>query len=120
LSATARSRKQVLEVRLRRTAVGLTFGLIVLVAAWLLAGRLSAARALLAVGATAPLWIALPHLLRGVRRTFAWMTLATIPYLVLALTEAIANPAARAWAGLCLLVGFALFVSQIGYLRVTR
>jgi uncharacterized membrane protein len=120
LNATAQSRRQVLEALLQRTAIGLTVALIALVAAWLLSARLSLGRALLAVAATAPLWIALPHLLRGVRRTFAWMTLATIPYLVLAVTEAIANPTARAWAGACLFVGFALFVVEIGYLRVTR
>jgi uncharacterized membrane protein len=111
---------RVLEVRLQRTAVGLTLALIIFVAAWFLSGRWSPERVLMAVAATAPLWIALPHLLRGVRRTFALMTLATIPYLVLALTEAIADPMARAWAGVCLFVGFALFVVQIAYLRVTR
>jgi uncharacterized membrane protein len=100
--------------------IGLTVALIALIAVWLLAARWSLERVMLAVAATAPLWISLPHLRRGVRRTFAWMTLATIPYLVLALTEAIANPTARAWAGTCLIVGFALFVVEIGYLRVTR
>jgi uncharacterized membrane protein len=120
LSATAQSRTQVLEVRLQRTTVGLTLALIALVAAWFLPGRLSLGRVLMAVAATTPLWLGLPHLLRGARRTFAWMTLATIPYLVFALTEAIADPPARAWAGLCLFVGFALFVVQIAYLRVTR
>jgi uncharacterized membrane protein len=114
------SRVQVLEVRLQRTAVGLTLALIALIAAWFLQGRLSLERVLLAVAATAPLWLGLPHLVRGRRRTFAWMTLATVPYLVFALTEAIANPAARAWAGVCLFVGFALFVVHIGYLRVSR
>jgi uncharacterized membrane protein len=120
LSATAPPQLRALQVRVQRAVVGLTLALIALVAVWLLSTRVSLNRMLLAVVATAPLWIALPHLLRGVRRTYAWMTLATIPYLVLALTEAVANPPARAWAGLCLLVGFALFVGQIGYLRVTR
>lgn len=68
----------------------------------------------------APLASALPKLLAGNRRTYAWMTLAVTPYLVVAITEAIANPPSRAWAGLCLMVAFLLFVLLIAYLRVTR
>jgi uncharacterized membrane protein len=69
---------------------------------------------------TLPVAIALPKLLAGNRRTYAWMTLAVTPFLVVAITEAVANPASRAWAGLCLVVAFVLFVLLIGYLRVTR
>lgn len=69
---------------------------------------------------TLPLAIALPKLLAGNRRTYAWMTLAITPYLVVAITEAVAIPASRPWAGLCLMVAFLLFVLLIGYLRVTR
>ena len=48
------------------------------------------------------------------------MTLAVTPYIVVGITEAVANPASREWAGLCLLAAFLLFVLLVGYLRVTR
>lgn len=80
----------------------------------------SAADLVLIAALTLPLWIALPRLRAGNRRTYAWMTLAVTPYLVLALTEAVASPTSRVWAALCLVVAFALFVLLIGYLRVTR
>jgi uncharacterized membrane protein len=48
------------------------------------------------------------------------MTLAITPYIVVAITEAVASPPSRAWAGLCLIVAFVLFVLLIAYLRVTR
>lgn len=69
---------------------------------------------------TLPLLIALPRLLAGHRRTYAWMSLAVTPFLIVAITEAVANPAGRAWAGLCLVVAFLLFVLLIAYLRLTR
>ena len=48
------------------------------------------------------------------------MTLCVVPYLVGALTELIANPAARVWASMALLVAFTLFVLLIVFLRLTR
>lgn len=94
--------------------------LIAIVAGWVLSTGVSLARMFLAIVATLPLWIPLRRLIGGERRTYAWMTLCVIPYFVLAITEAVANPAARAWAGVCLVVAFGLFVGLIGYLRVTR
>lgn len=69
---------------------------------------------------TLPVAIAAPKLLAGNRRTYAWMTLAVTPFLIVAITEAVANPEGRAWAGLCLAAALALFVLLVGYLRVTR
>ncbi|MGH8176349.1 MAG: DUF2069 domain-containing protein, partial [Steroidobacter sp.] len=94
--------------------------LIAFVAAWLLLDELSMTRAALAGAVTLPLWAALPGLLNRRQRTYAWMTLAVIPYLVFAIVEAIANSQARSWAGVCLFVGFTLFVTLIGFLRVVR
>jgi uncharacterized membrane protein len=62
----------------------------------------------------------LPSLQRGDRRRYAVMTLCIIPYLVVALTELIANPGARIWAGSVMSLTFALFVASIAYLRVSR
>jgi len=53
------------------------------------------------------------------RRTHAAMTLCVIPYFVLGVTEAVANPSARWWAALCLSLALLLFVALIGYLRLT-
>jgi uncharacterized membrane protein len=104
-----------------RIAVVSTIGvLIAALVAWRVRTGFSMADAVLIVALTLPLLIALPRLLAGHRRTYAWMTLAITPFLVVAITEAVANPAGRAWAGLCLLVAFLLFVMLIAYLRITR
>jgi uncharacterized membrane protein len=67
-----------------------------------------------------PLWLPLRGLLRRRRRTYAWATLCVIPYFVLGVTEAVANPMQRLWAGACLAIALALFVALIAYLRLTR
>ena len=112
--------KTLLQQRLQRTAISCTIALLALVAAWLLAGRYSAERALIALLATTPLWLGLWRLLAADRRAYAWMTLVVIPYIVVGVMEAIANPAARVWAGACVFAAFTLFVVLIGYLRATR
>jgi uncharacterized membrane protein len=106
--------------QLRLTVVGGTVALIVLVSIWRLAGGVSIGELLLIAVLITPLGIALPRLRRGERRTYAWATLAVIPSLVLALTEVIANPAARPWSAGCMFLAFAVFVMLIGYLRLTR
>jgi uncharacterized membrane protein len=107
-------------VALRRAVAGAILVLIALTAWWCLAGHVSAGTIVLACVATSPLWLGLPPLISGKRRTFAWMSLALTPYLVLAITESVANPARRTWAGACLLVTLLLFVLIVAYLRVTR
>lgn len=77
-------------------------------------------RVLLGVLLTLPLWAPLRGLIQGRRRTFAWATLCVIPYFAFGVTEAIANPATRAWSAGTLALALALFVGLIGYLRVTR
>jgi uncharacterized membrane protein len=106
--------------RVRLVAVALTLLLILLICAWTVARELSLPRVVLAALATAPLWLCLAKVRAGHRRTYALLTLVLVPYLVLALMEAIANPAARGWAGAMLLATFALFVCLIAYLRVSR
>ena len=104
-----------------RLAVASTIGLLIAaLIVWRVRTGFSVADAVLIVVLTLPLFIALPRLLAGHRRTYAWMTLAVTPFLVVAITEAVANPAGRAWAALCLVVAFLLFVLLIAYLRVTR
>lgn len=73
-----------------------------------------------AIACTSPLWIPLPWLAHQSRKAYATLTLCVIPYLILGITEAIANPPWRAWAAFVLCVAFLLFVSLIAYLRVSR
>lgn len=112
--------KSLIAQRLRIAVISNVAVLIAAFVFWRARTGLSAADILLIAALTLPLWIALPKLLAGNRRTYAWMTLAITPFLVVAITEAVANPASREWAGVCLLVAFLLFALLIGYLRVTR
>ena len=75
---------------------------------------------MLCVVAVLPLLAPLPGLLRGRRLTFAWASLFTIPYLAFAVTEILANPAARLVASLSLLLVFAWFCSLVLVLRLSR
>ena len=67
-----------------------------------------------------PLVVGLPFLYSGRRRSYAWMTLALAPSLVLGLTEVVANPAMRSWAALLLFGVLVVFALLIAYLRATR
>src|SRR5258708_34658957 len=67
-----------------------------------------------------PLLAPLSGLLRGRRHTYAWATLFAIPYLAFALTELLANPAARWVAAMSLLLVFGWFCTMILFLRASR
>lgn len=108
------------EARVRIAVLAATALLIVAVLAWILTPTVSLGRLASAVLVTLPLWIFIPALHRGERRKYATMTLCVVPYLVLALTELVANPAARILASAILLLAFALFALLIVFLRVTR
>ena len=77
-------------------------------------------RSWLLVLSLVPLLIPLPGLIHRERRTFAWASLLTIPYMALGVTEVIADPAHRAIPATLLLLAFAWLVTLIAYLRVTR
>nr|WP_298723821.1 DUF2069 domain-containing protein [uncultured Steroidobacter sp.] len=111
---------QALIARTRIVVVSTIGILIATLIAWRVQTGFSIADAVLIVVLTLPLLIALPRLWAGHRRTYAWMSLAVTPFLIVAITEAVANPAGRAWAGVCLIVAFLLFVLLIAYLRLTR
>jgi uncharacterized membrane protein len=106
--------------RIRYLVVTLTVGLIVLILAWQFDSARSVGSVLLGTVLALPLLIPLPSLIRGRRRSFAACTLCVIPYFVIGLTEAVAQPATRAWSGACLAIALALFVALIAYLRTTR
>lgn len=104
----------------QRLCIGLTGALIVLLFAWHLWDSPQLKQAAIAFGLCLPLFAPLPGLLRGTRRTFAWATLCVIPYFIVGITEAIANPMGRFWSGACLGLSLLLFVGLIAYLRTTR
>ena len=106
--------------RLRFAVIGTAAALLVLLVVWRVVTGLSWGDVVLIAILLLPLGIALPRLWAGHRRTYAWMTLAVTPFFVVAMTEAVANPSARSWAGVCLFVTFALFVLLVSYLRATR
>lgn len=94
--------------------------LLALIWGWSFSSDVSARRVAWALLYSAPLLAPLSGLWRGRRYTHAWATLCVLPYLIVGLTESIANPGARPWAGAMLAAGFALFAALIAYLRVTR
>jgi uncharacterized membrane protein len=104
----------------RRCVLAATAALIALVFWWFARAGLSVSRMMWAAAVTSPLWLSAPKLWTGHRRSYAWMSLIVIPYFVLAITEAVANPHHRGWAAMCLFVAFTLFVLLIAYLRMTR
>jgi len=106
--------------KISMAAIALSFGLIAVVVAWQFSNGLSPERLLAAAVLTCPLWAPLRGMLRRTRRTYAWATLCVIPYFILGVTEAIANPERRVWAGLCLALALALFAALILYLRATN
>lgn len=106
--------------RISTAIVVLLFGLIAVVVAWQLSSGVSPERLLVAAVFTCPLWAPLRGLLRRTRRTYAWATLCVIPYFILGVTEAIANPERRVWSALCLAFALSLFVALILYLRATN
>lgn len=103
---------------LRWSALALTFAVAGFATAWLLLPQQSLVRTVMAALLAAPLLIAAPGLIADRRRTYAWLSLAVVPYLALALMEVIANPPLRPWAFTALLTTFALFVVLIARLRL--
>ena len=95
---------------LRLGACAATVLLIALVARWTLIAP-TPPRIFAGVVLAGPLAVGLPY---------AWMTLALAPSLVFGLTEVVANPAMRRWAGLVLFDVVAAFALLLAYLRATR
>jgi len=67
-----------------------------------------------------PLALPLPGLVRRNRYTYRWATLCVMPYFIVGVTEAIANPATRLWAAALLLLALGMFAALLGFLRAGR
>jgi uncharacterized membrane protein len=109
-----------LAARLRYLVISNIAVLVGSLVVWRAQDGLSSWEMVLVAALALPLFIAVPKLLAGDRRTYAWMTLAVTPFIVVGITEAVANPTSRIWAGLCLMMGFLLFVLLVAYLRASR
>ena len=105
-----------LETTARSLTIWFWVALVLSLPAWMIAGYPWPICALAALPLLAPL----SGLLRGRRHTYAWATLFAIPYLAFALTELLANPAARWVAAASLLLVFGWFCTMILFLRASR
>ena len=103
--------------RSQSTAAAIALG--VLIAAWQLLPVPTAGTALRTLILCVPLLAPLPGLWRAHRYTYQWATLCVMPYFVVGITETIADPTARFWAGGMLAVSLWWFVALIAFLRVT-
>lgn len=101
----------------RGVAAALVLTLIVWLTAWHTV-RLSNGAAAVALIMLLPPWFAvLPGIARGNRRTQQLGAFLTAPYLAYGLTEVLANPGARFYAGGTVLIAFAVFVAIVHSLR---
>jgi uncharacterized membrane protein len=104
---------------MRLGACAATVFVLVLVVHWTLIAA-TTARIVAGTILALPLVVGLPFLYNRRRRSYAWMTLALAPSLVLGLTEVVANPAMRSWAAFLLFGALVVFALLVAYLRVTR
>jgi uncharacterized membrane protein len=104
-----------IERNTRRLTIGLWSAVTASLLAWIAVGY----PWILCVCAVLPMLAPLRGLINGRRHTYAWATLFAVPYLVFALTELLANPAARWVAGISLLLVFAWFCTMILFLRAS-
>jgi uncharacterized membrane protein len=105
-----------LESNARSLTIWFWAALVLSLPAWIVAGYPWPICALAALPLLAPL----SGLVRGRRHTYAWATLFAIPYLAFAMTELLANPAARWVAAASLLLVFGWFCTMILFLRASR
>jgi uncharacterized membrane protein len=104
----------------RRLVLALVAALIGTLVAWHAAHFSPRTAALILAIALLPWVWPLRGLVHGNRRTYAASTLLVLPYLAYGVTEVLANPGARAYAGTTVFLSFALFVALVAFLRVSR
>jgi uncharacterized membrane protein len=99
----------------RRALLAAWICLFASVACWVLPGAAIGAVAALVAGL--PLLLPLPGIVRGNRRVLRAASMALSPALALSITEFIANPPARPFAGATLALVFAGFAGVLASLR---
>lgn len=105
--------------RLRLAAVAAAALLVVFIVRWVMVAP-STPRMVAGAILALPFALGARFLYIGHRRTYAWLTLALAPSLVLGLMDAVADPATRAWSVSFVFVLLATFVLFVAYLRATR
>ena len=106
--------------RFRRVTLSALAALSVLVFVWQLWPAPSSNAGIRALLLCIPLLLPLRGLAHGRRYTYRWATLCVLPYLVVGMTEVIANPQQRYWAAAMLALALLLFGALIGFLRVSQ
>lgn len=101
----------------RRVAVTAWLLLMLSVAAW--ASEAASIGRIFAAIAFLPLLLPLPGLLGNSSRALRAAPLALAPVLALAITEILANPPARPWAGLSLALVFVAFAALVAAIRAS-
>jgi uncharacterized membrane protein len=99
----------------QRALLAAWLGLLASVACWALPGAGAGPAAALVAGL--PLLLPLPGILRGARRVLRAAPMALAPALALSVTEFIANPPARPFAGATLALVLAAFAGVLASLR---
>jgi uncharacterized membrane protein len=66
-----------------------------------------------------PILLPAHGLWQGKRYTYRWATLCVLPYFLVGVTEAVANPSSRPWTAAMLIIALSWFVGLVAYLRVT-
>jgi uncharacterized membrane protein len=107
------------EARCRDIAVSTTLLLLALVFAWQCFPVFTGGNLLRAIVFGMPLMLPLPGLVRRHRTTYRWATLCVLPYFVVAITEAFANPVVRSWAVAMLALALIWFFALVAFLRVS-
>ena len=103
----------------RRATLLLLFILAAIIALWQLIPEPTVEHAILAVVFCTPLLAPLPGLWRGTRNTYRWATFCVLPYFIIGVTEAIADPGPRVWPTAMLVLALAWFAALIAYLRTS-
>jgi len=119
LNASQSGQESSVAARLRLGASAVVALLLALLVHWMVIAP-STSRIVVGAALALPLAVGVPFLYFGYRRSYAWTILALAPSLVLGLTEVVANPQARSWAGLALFDVIVAFALLVAYLRATR
>lgn len=105
--------------RWRWIALGTDLSLVMLVLVWQLSPLPTIEGAIKALVLCIPLALPLLGIYNGNRYTYRWATLCVLPYFLVGLTEVVANPTARLFAAVMLILALAWFVALVAFLRVT-
>ena len=104
---------------IHRLVVGSHLLLFAVVIAWRTGGQFTITNVVWALVLCVPLMLPAWGLWQAKRYTHAWATLCVIPYFIIGVTEAVADPLQRFWAGMCLALSLTFFTALIAYLRVS-